>query len=72
VEVVHLLEPVVSLVEHFDLRGAIARQIQSLHFVEVERWFPPQRDTRASKGFYTPLQEDFYKAYVDSGIAFIP
>jgi hypothetical protein len=31
-------------VEHFDLRGAIARQVQALRFVEVTRWFPPQRD----------------------------
>jgi hypothetical protein len=59
-------------VEHFDLRGATARHVQSLHFVEVARWIPPQRDTRASEGFYTPLQEDFYRAYVDSGIAFRP
>jgi hypothetical protein len=29
-------------------------------------------DTRASEGFYTPLYEDFYRAYVDSGIAFRP
>jgi hypothetical protein len=42
-------------VEHFDLRGATARQVQSLRFVEVSRWFPPQRDSRASEGFYTPL-----------------
>jgi hypothetical protein len=60
------------LVEHFDLRGATARQVQTLRFVEVARWFPPQWDTRASKGFYTPLHEDFYRAYVDSGIAFRP
>jgi hypothetical protein len=59
-------------VEHFDLRGATARQVQALCFVEVARWFPPQRDTRASEGFYTPLHEDFYRAYVDSGIAFRP
>jgi hypothetical protein len=58
------------LVEHFDLRGAIARQVQALRFVEVNWWFPPMRDSRASEGFYTPLQEDFYRAYVDSGIAF--
>jgi hypothetical protein len=60
------------LVEHFDLRGAIARQVQALRFVEVTRWFPPQWDPRASEGFYTPLHEDFYRAYVDSGIAFRP
>jgi hypothetical protein len=40
--------------------------------VEVARWFPSQRDTRALEGFYTQLQEDFYRAYVDSGIAFRP
>jgi hypothetical protein len=57
-------------VEHFDLRGATARQVQAPRFVEVSRWFPPQRDPRASEGFYTPLHEDFYRAYVDSGIAF--
>jgi hypothetical protein len=28
-------------VEHFDLRGATARQVQGLRFVEVSRWFPP-------------------------------
>jgi hypothetical protein len=28
------------------------------------------RESRASEGFYTPLQEDFYRAYVDSGIPF--
>jgi hypothetical protein len=43
--------------------------VQALRFVEVGRWFPPQRDPRASEGFYTPLHEDFYRAYVDSGIA---
>jgi hypothetical protein len=59
-------------VEHFDLRGATTRQVQSLRFVKVAQWFPPQWDTRASEGFYTPLQEDFYRAYVDSGIAFRP
>jgi hypothetical protein len=60
------------LVEHFNLRGATARQVQSLRFVEVSWWFPPQRDARASEGFYTPLREDFYRAYVDSRIAFRP
>jgi hypothetical protein len=46
--------------------------VQALQFVEVGRWFPPQRDPRASEGFYTPLHEYFYRAYVDSGIAFRP
>jgi hypothetical protein len=47
-------------------------QVQALHFIEVGRWFPPQWDKRDLEGFYTPLHEDFYRAYVDSGIAFIP
>ena len=33
-------------------------------------WFPPRRDDRASEGFYTPLQEDFYNAYLNSGAVF--
>ena len=33
-------------------------------------WFPPRRDERASEGFYTPLQEDFYNAYLNSGAVF--
>jgi hypothetical protein len=59
-------------VEHFDLRGATTRQVQALRFVKVGRWFPPQWDPRALEGFYTPLHEDFYRAYVDSRIAFRP
>jgi hypothetical protein len=53
-------------VVHLDLRGASSRQVKNLRFVEVSRWFPPVRDPRASEGFYTPLQEDFYRALVDS------
>jgi hypothetical protein len=73
VEVIHLpgLE-VAPPVEHFDLRGATARQVQALRFVKISRWFPPQRDPRASEGFYTSLHEDFYRAYVDSEITFRP
>jgi hypothetical protein len=59
-------------VENFDLRGATACQVQALQFVDVGRWFPPQWNPRASDGFYTPLHEDFYRAYVDSGISFRP
>ena len=55
---------------HLDLRAAIARQVQQLRFMEVEQWFPPQRDERALEGFYTVLQEDFYNAYLNSGVAF--
>jgi hypothetical protein len=74
VEVIHLpeLEVTPPPVEHFDLRGATAQQVQALRLIEVSQWFPPQRDPRASEGFYTPLHEDFYRAYVDSGIAFRP
>ena len=35
-------------------------------------WFPPRRDERASEGFYTPLQEDFYNVYLNSGAVFRP
>ena len=58
------------LVTHLDLRAATAKQVQQLHFVEFEVWFPPRRDERAAEGFYTPLQEDFYNAYLNSGAIF--
>ena len=38
--------------------------------MQFEEWFPPRRDERASEGFYTPLQEDFYNTYLNSGAAF--
>ena len=46
------------------------KQIQQLIFVAFEDRFPPRRDERASEGFYTPLQEDFYNAYLNSGVPF--
>ena len=52
---------------HLDLRAATAKQVQQLKFVDFERWFPLRRDDRALEGFYTPLQEDFYNAYLNSG-----
>ena len=55
---------------HLDLRATTAKQVQQLRFVEFEVWFPPRRDERASEGFYTPLQEDFYNAYLNSGAVF--
>jgi hypothetical protein len=33
---------------------------------------PTLAGSPGSEGFYTPLHEDFYRAYVDSGIAFRP
>jgi hypothetical protein len=57
-------------VVHLDLRAATGRQVQQLRLVEFEQWFPPQLDDRASEGFYTVLQEDFYNAYLNSGVAF--
>ena len=36
----------------------------------MEDWFPPRRDECALAGFYTPLQKDFYNAYLNSGVAF--
>ena len=38
--------------------------------MDFEQWFPLRRDDRASEGFYTPLQEDFYNAYLNSGAIF--
>ena len=55
---------------HLDLRAATAKQVHQLRFVQFEEWFPPRRDERASEGFYTPLKEDFYNAYLNSGVAF--
>ena len=48
----------------------MARQVRQLRFVEFEVWFPPRRDERAAEGFYAPLQEDFYNAYLNSGAIF--
>ena len=55
---------------HLDLRAATAKQVQQLRFVPFKDWFPLRRDERASEGFYIPLQEDFYNAYLNSGAAF--
>ncbi|XP_066354561.1 uncharacterized protein [Miscanthus floridulus] len=44
----------------------MAKQVQQLKFVQFEDWFLPRRDERALEGFYTPLQEDFYNAYLNS------
>ena len=55
---------------HLDLRATTAKQVQQLRFVDFEVWFPPRRDDKASEGFYTPLQEDFYNAYLNSGAVF--
>ena len=56
---------------HLDLRATTAKQVQQLRFVDFEQWVPPRWDERASEGFYTPLQEDFYNAYLNSGAVFI-
>ena len=55
---------------NLDLRAATAKQVQQLRFVQFEEWFPPRRDECALEGFYTPLQEDFYNAYLNSGATF--
>ena len=44
--------------------------MQQLRFVQFEDWFPSRRDERALEHFYTILQEDFYNAYLNSGVAF--
>ena len=55
---------------HLDLRAATARQVQQLRFVQLEDWFLLRWDERASEHFYTVLQEDFYSAYLNNGVAF--
>ena len=55
---------------HLDLRATMAKQVQQLRFIEFDVWFPPRTDERAAEGFYTPLQEDFYNAYLNSGAVF--
>ena len=55
---------------HLDLRAATARHVWQLRFIEFEVWFPPRRDERAAEGFYMPLLEDFYNAYLNSGAVF--
>ena len=48
----------------------MAKQVQQLRFMDFEVWFPPRRDERVAEGFYTPLHEDFYNAYLNSGAVF--
>ena len=55
---------------HLDLREATTKQVQQLYFMQFEDWFSLRRDEHASEHFYTPLQEDFYNAYLNSGVAF--
>ena len=56
-------------VTHLELRAATAKQVQQLCFVQFEDWFSSRRDERASEHFYIPLQEDFYNAYLNNGVA---
>ena len=56
---------------HLDLRAATAKQVQQLRFVDFDQWFLSRWDEHASEGFYTPLQEDFYNAYLNNGAVFI-
>ena len=44
---------------HYDPRSATAKRVQELWFVVFAQWFPPQRDTRALEGFYTPSRRIF-------------
>ena len=44
--------------------------MQQLYLVEFEQWFPSRQDEQASEQFYTVLQEDFYNAYLNNGVAF--
>ena len=55
---------------HQDLRATTVQQVQQLRFIQFEEWFLPRQDEHALEGFYTPLQEDFYNAYLNSGAVF--
>jgi hypothetical protein len=59
--------PCQSKVIHYDLRRAIARQIQSFRRVSIEEWFPLQRQPGVDY-FFTALQEDFHMAYVNANV----
>lgn len=47
---------------HLDLRNTSASRVQELRFVDLDVWFPHERNPQASDGWYTPLHEDFYIA----------
>jgi hypothetical protein len=52
---------------HYDLRKAIARQIQSFHRVSLEEWFSLERQLGVDY-FYTAIHEDFHWAYVNANV----
>jgi hypothetical protein len=57
-----------SQVIHYDLRKALARQIQTFRKVQLHEWFPLQRQPGVDH-FYTTLQEDFHVAYVNANVS---
>lgn len=46
--------------------------MQEFKTVDIDEWFPAERQEGATEGFYTALHEDFYRAYLDSGAVFCP
>lgn len=56
-------------VRHYDLRGTGSRQIKKLRCVSLEDWFPLQRQPGVDY-FHTAIQEDFFRAYVDTQAPF--
>jgi hypothetical protein len=57
-----------SQVIHYDLRKALARQIQTFRKVQLHKWFPLQRQPGVDH-FYIALQEDFHMAYVNANVS---
>jgi hypothetical protein len=57
-----------SQVIHYDLRKALARQIQTFRKVQLHEWFPLQRQLGVDH-FYIALQEDFHMAYVNANVS---
>jgi hypothetical protein len=44
--------------------------VQELRCVSFLQWFPAEHDPRAIERFYTPLQEDFFRAFLRVGTQF--
>jgi hypothetical protein len=63
--------PRILAVAHIDLRGVRARWVQELRCVDLNIWFPKDRQPRVEY-FHTSLHEDFFRAHMETGTAFGP
>jgi hypothetical protein len=58
-------------VAHIELRGVRAGWVQELRCVDLDVWFPRDRQPRVEY-FHAALHEDFFRAYVETGTTFGP